>query len=462
MKRHVKWAVAHPSRWFHIAGLCCLIGGSQLRTIGAGTAEENWPNWRGPLANGTAPKAHPPLRWSETNHVKWKVKIPGRGTASPIIWDNQVFLQTAIPTGRKPDMPVESKDVGIAPTNASAGGPPRGAQPNELYQFVLLCLDRQTGKTLWSRAVREELPHEGHHPDHGFASYSTVTDGDRLYAWFGSRGLYCFDLDGNLKWQKDLGRFQIKNAFGEGGSPALYQDKLVIKCDHEGEDFIVVLDKASGRELWRQTRDEDTSWSSPLVVQRGTQIEIVTTASRKIRSYDWATGKLLWECGGLTANVIPSPVFDGERVYVTSGFRGNAMLALQLGRSGDLTGTDGIAWKLSKNTPYVPSPLLYNGRLYFFSGNNGILSVVEASTGKILLDGRKIDALSGVYASPVAADGRVYLTGRNGSVVVIKESDPETIIHTNHLQDGFDASPALAGDDLFLRGREYFYCLSGQ
>jgi outer membrane protein assembly factor BamB len=336
----------------------------------------------------------------------------------------------------------------------------RAAAPKEAYQFALLCLDRQNGRTLWQKVAREELPHEGHHPEHGFASHSPVTDGQRVFAYFGSRGVHCYDLQGNLNWSKDLGRMRTKNSFGEGSSPALLGQTLVVNWDHEGEDFVVALDAATGQELWRQPRDEETSWATPLIVQHDGQAQVVTSATRKIRSYDLATGRLLWECAGMTANVIPTPVSADGVVYATSGFRGNALLAIRLGRTGDLSGTDAIVWSLNKATPYVPSPLLYEDRLYFFSGNNAVLTCCDAKTGRVLIDAEKLAELQGVYASPVAAAGRVYLVGRNGGTLVLKRSDQLEVLATNRLGDQFDASPAIAGKDLFVRGRENLYCLA--
>jgi outer membrane protein assembly factor BamB len=414
-------------------------------------SEQYWPQWRGPLSSGVSPTATPPTTWSETSNVRWKVKVPGSGTATPIIWGDRIFIQTAVPTGKK------AASAGGAALAALQGN--LSVNPMEAFRFSLLCLDRKSGKTVWEKVAREEVPHEGHHPDHGFSSYSPVTDGQHVWASFGSRGLYCYDLAGNLKWSKDLGRMQTKMGFGEGTSPVLAGDLIIVKWDHEGQDFIVALDKATGAERWRQARDEPTSWSTPLVVQHGGQSQVVTTATNRVRSYDLATGKLLWEGPGLTANAIPSPVAAEDMVYATSGFRGNALLAIRLGRTGDLTGTDAIVWSHNRSTPYVPSPLLSGDRLYFFASNQGILSCYDRKTGKPLIDAARIEGLQGVYASPVAAAGKVYLVGRNGVTVVIKDADTLQVLATNKLEDGFDASPALAGSELFLRGRAFLYCI---
>jgi len=253
---------------------------------------------------------------------------------------------------------------------------------------------------------------------------------------------------------------RIANGFGEGSSPALYKNTLIVNWDHEGDSFIVALDKSTGKTLWKNGRDERTSWSTPLVVEHGGKPRVVTDATSRIRSYDLATGKLIWECAGLTRNVIPSPVSGDGMLYAMSGFQGNALLAIHLGRTGDLTGTDAIAWSLKKSTPYVPSPLLYGDRLYFLAGNNGILSCFDTRVGKAPIDAERIDSLQGVYASPVGASGRVYLTGRNGVTVVIKQSDKLEKLATNQLDEKFDASPAAVGKDLFLRGHAYLYCIA--
>jgi outer membrane protein assembly factor BamB len=412
------------------------------------------------------------VTWSETKNIKWKVKIPGNGTATPIIWNNQVFIQSAIKSPKKAEAalarPFATVAAAVAPQDAPPARPrrpggPRGGmrpeKPTESYQFALVCLDRETGRTLWQKIAREEVPHEGHHPDHGFSSHSPITDGTNVYAYFGSRGLHCYDLKGNLKWEKDLGRMRTKNGFGEGSSPALSGNTIVVNWDHEGDDFIVAFDKETGRELWRQPREEETSWATPLIVVVNGGTQVVTSATKKIRSYDLASGKLLWECGGMSANVIPTPVAKDGLVYPISGFRSYALLAIRLDRTGDLTGTDAIAWQVNKSTPYVPSPLLYGERLYFLSSNSGILSCFDAKSGRCLMDAERIEGLPGVYASPVGAADRVYIIGRNGTSVVIKDSDKLEVLSTNRLDEKFDASPAIAGNELFLRGHEHLYCI---
>jgi outer membrane protein assembly factor BamB len=445
-------------------------------TVAATVANENWPQWRGPLQNGVAPSANPPTAWSETNSVKWKVKIPGSGHATPIIWDNRVLIQTAIPTGKKveakPTEPAEQPPAvqpeagGVPPRKGPGAGKGRGGfgggpKPTEVYQFAVLCLDRQTGKVLWQQVAREEVPHEGYRQNEGsFASSSGLTDGKHVIAYFGSRGLYCYDLDGKLQWEQDLGKMRMAMGFGEGSSPALYRDTLLVNRDNEDNSFIIALDKNTGKTLWKKPREERTSWSTPLIIERDGKAQAVVTATGKIRSYDLASGEIVWECAGLTRNVIPCPVADAGMVYCMSGFQGNALLAIRLGRTGDLTGSDASAWTHNQSTPYVPSPLLYNGKLYFFANNNGVLTCLDTKSGDPLFAAQKLEDLAGVYASPLGAAGRVYLAGRNGVTVVLKQSDKLEVLATNRLDEKFDASPAAVGKDLFLRGREYLYCIT--
>jgi outer membrane protein assembly factor BamB len=287
-----------------------------------------------------------------------------------------------------------------------------------------------------------------------------VTDGKILCAFFGSRGLHCYDFEGNLKWERDFGKMRTRNAFGEGASPALYGDTIVIYWDHEGADFITAMDKNTGKELWRQPRDEATGWSTPLIVDYKGQRQVIVNATRKVRSYDLATGKQIWECGGQTANAIPAPVASADVIYVTSGFRGSALQAIKLGRTGDLTGTDAILWSHGKDTPYVPSPLLVNNFLYVVAGNNAILSCFDAVTGQPEFEHERLEGIYSIYASPVAARGHVFVLSREGVCLVLKEGAKPDILASNKLDDQTDASMALAGKEVFVRGHHNLYCIA--
>lgn len=527
MRSHAHWPtfICRHFRWLAVVLAWSFVAtawGDAAAADSAANPQENWPQWRGPFGTGESTTATPPTEWSETKNIKWKVKIPGNGSSTPIVWGDQIFIQTAIPTGKKVDAgdqgdkkdatentavdaaeekteakqdepksesPAEGRDADGNRGDSNRGdgdrgrgadrGPGRGRgpggfggrgfgrggfggmvaeAPNQLYQFVLMCIDRNTGKTRWEKVACEALPHESHHRDHGFASYSPVTDGTCIIVFFGSRGLYCYDMEGNLKWQKDLGKMRTRMSFGEGSSPALFGNTVVINWDHEGDDFIVAFDKETGDELWRKARDEDTSWSTPLVVEHDGKHQVITSA-RKVRSYDLRTGDLLWECTGMTTNPIPSPVYLDGIVYATSGFRGSALLAIKLGHEGNLTDTEAILWKLDRDTPYVPSPLLYDGKLYFFKSNNAILSCYNAKTGEAVFGPERVQGMQNVYASPVAAGGKIYLVDRDGAAVVIDRGDKLNILATNQLDDRIDASPAAVGKQLFLRGKANLYCI---
>lgn len=436
----------------------------------------NWPSFRGPLSTGVAPKANPPVTWDEIHNIRWKVAVPGSGNASPIVWGDQVFILTAVPTGKKVEVKPAPAEVRPAPaatsTNPPAGGGAgRGGgaggggriqveQPDEEQRFTVIAYDRATGKVRWEREARTELPHEGHHKDHGYASASPVTDGEVLIAYFGSRGLYAFDLKGTPLWKKDLGHLKTRNSFGEGSSPALHGNTVVVVLDHEGDDFIVAFDKETGKELWRKAREESTNWTTPLVVDFESGSQVIVNSGNKVRSYDLSDGSPIWEAGGQTQNAVPTPVPGHGRVYVMSGWRGGALQAITLGRKGDLTGTDAIAWSHNKNTPYVPSPLLVGDRLYFFANNNAQLSVFDAREGKPLVDAERLDGIFGVYSSPTSAADRVYVVGRNGAVWVLKDGPVLEVLAKNKLDDGFDATPALVGNELFLRGKENLYAIA--
>jgi outer membrane protein assembly factor BamB len=419
----------------------------------------NWPQWRGPLATGVAPHAQPPTRWSETENVRWKIPVPGRGTATPIVWENRVYVLTAVPVGPTPGIESPAKPAESGP--GGRGGPAgMTVSADQEQRWALLALDRASGKVVWEHTAREQRPHAGHHRDHGYASASPVTDGTVLIAHFGSYGTYAYDLSGRLLWEKDLGDMSTRNSFGEGSSPALHGDYVVVLWDHEGDDFVAALNKRTGAELWRQRRDEPTGWSTPVIVEHAGQAQVVVNGTNKVRAYDLGTGRLLWECSGQTQNAIPTPVVGEGVVYVTSGFRGNMVQAIRLGASGELSNTNGIIWARTRHTPYVPSPLLYDGLLYLFSGNNAMLSVLQANSGNLLIEAERIEGMQGVYASPVGAAGRVYLVGRDGSTVVLTKAAQLEVLARNKLDDGFDASPALAGADIFLRGRAHLYCLA--
>ena len=428
--------------------------------------EKNWHHWRGPHVTGAAVNANPPTTWSETENIRWKVRIPGMGHATPIIWEDKIYIQTAI-KGEKPEVKEEAEEEESTDFNPFSGflnqeqGRGRGNDRNAVpYKFNIIALNRSNGDVLWEKTLREVVPHEGIHNTASFASNSPVTDGEHIYAYFGSRGLYCLDMQGNLKWEKDIGQMRKRNTFGEGSCPIIHGNTIVIVQDHEGPSFIVALDKRTGDELWKMNRDERTTWTSPIVVEHGGKAQVIVSATNRSRSYDLETGEVLWECGGMTGNVIPTPIAADGFVYLISGFRGAALQAVNLANAvGDITGSEeAIIWEHDRNTPYVPSPLLHGDILYFLNRDN-IISAIDSKTGVVLYGPNRLDGIRGLYASMVGAADRVYVASRNGAVAVIQHGPEFQILATNTLEDSFNASPAIVGSELYLRGTEYLYCI---
>lgn len=443
------------------------------------TQGANWPQWRGPELTGVAPGANPPSAWSETKNIQWKYDIPGIGGSTPIIWGDKVFIQTAVDTqvaGTPPDVG-QGGGGGARPGGARPGGQggpggrrPRGrggrggggggGAPTTVHNFDIICLDRNSGDVLWQATAQSEVPHEGHRSDHSFASHSPVTDGEHIYVWFGSRGLHCFTLDGKKVWSRDLMKMRTRNAFGEASSPAIHGDTIVVNCDQEGQSEIFAIDKKTGKTIWSQKRDESTTWVTPLILEVGGKAQVIVSATRKTRAYDLASGDIVWECGGQTTNVIPTPVAGFGKVYATSGYQGNSLQAIELGHTGDLTGSDAVKMLATRDTPYVPSPLLYGENLYILSKNDGVISSYNAQTGAAMMPRTRLPGMTGVYASPVGAAGRVYLPGRYGKVIVFKDGASLEVVATNELDDEFNASPAIVDDQVFLRGKNSLYCIS--
>jgi outer membrane protein assembly factor BamB len=427
------------------------------------SSEENWGQWRGPSGTGVSPDGAPPVEWSEEKNIRWKRELPGDGSSSPIVWGDRVYVLTSLKTD----------EVGAQKEKPKAGGSDRprgrrgrgfggfGRKPKNIHDFVVLAIDRKTGKTVWSKSMCKALPHEGTHSTGTFASNSPICDGKNIYAYFGSRGLYCLDMKGEMQWHRDLGDMQKVMAFGEGSSPVLHGDTIVVNWDHQGSSFIVALDKKTGKNRWKIDRDESSSWATPLVVDLEGKSQVIVPGSKFSRGYNLSNGELIWKCSGLTRNTIPSPVFSNGVVYLMSGFRGNSLQAIRLrDAKGDITKKDAIVWTHNKGTPYVPSPLLYGDALYFLSGNRGLLSCFDVKTGKPHYEPQHLDAVRNVYASPVGAHDRVYIPGRSGNTLVIKRGPKYEVLAHNKLDDGFDASPAIAGSEIYLRGRKNLYCIA--
>ena len=403
------------------------------QAAGAEARSQGWPWWRGPLGNGVSPDGDPPLRWNERENVRFKLAIDGDGLATPVVWGDRIYV-----------------------LSARALDGPKGAQ-----RFQVTAYDRHDGSVAWRRVAVERVPHEGHHEESGWATASPVMDGERLYAHFGSAGTFAYTLDGELVWKVDLGDMTTRLGYGEGSSPALWGDTLVVNWDHEGASFVVALDARTGQERWRKDRPgELTSWSTPLIHEHEGRVQVIVAAGGRTRGYDIRTGEVIWSLSGLGMNAIPTPVLDAGILYLASGKMDSPrMLAVDLrGAKGDLDGSGAVRWSLKKDTPYVSTPLLYRGQLYFFKHVQSILTSVDAATGETRFSERL--NLGSVFASPVAAAGRIYLLGRQGKSLVLAPGPKLEILAENQLDDGFDASPVVVGGDLYLRGRRFLYAVA--
>jgi outer membrane protein assembly factor BamB len=412
-------------------------------------ALNQWGQWRGPLATGAAPRADPPVEWSEEKNVRWKTEIPGLGHSSPIVWGDRVYVTTAIPHGAIERAAAEHDD-----------GAHHNVPANRRQRFDLLAIDRGSGEIVWQKTLADAQPHEGTHQTGSWASASPVTDGKRLFVSFGSRGLFALNMKGKQLWQRDLGDMRTYHGHGEGSSPALWGETLVVNWDHQGDSFVVALNTADGKERWRQPRDEITSWSSPLIVEHDGKAQVVIAATGRVRGYDIADGRVIWECAGLSRNVVATPVAGDGLVFVANSYDSQAMLAIRLSAArGEIAGTEAVVWKLDRFTPYVPSPVLAADALCFLRHLQGVLTCVDPESGEPVHGPRRLSGLGQIFASPVLAAGRLYIADRNGTVQVLRAGGDYAVLATNHLDDSFSASPAVAGPNLYLRGERHLYAL---
>ncbi len=459
--------------------------------VAAEASDADWANWRGPNFNGTSASATPPVKWGDDENVKWKVPISGKGSSSPIIWGEKLFVLTAVPVETEaaqeeadaedteaeeaPQRREESADRPRRGPGGFPGGPGRGrggprgrggfgrgAAPTTPMDFTVLCLDKATGKQIWSAVAVQEVPHESGHNTNTFASSSAVTNGEILVAFFGSRGIFCYSMDGQLLWKRDLGKQQTRNAFGEGSTPALYKNTVIIPWDHEGESFVLALSATTGEELWKVDRDEATSWATPVVTQHNGTTQVILNGSTRVRSYDVATGDLIWECGGQATNPIATPIIYNGNAICMTGYRGYAVYSISLDAKGDVTDNDKlIAWSRSDVGPYIASATLMNDRLYVTKSRDGVLYCLDAKTGETIYGPERLPEMSTLYSSLVGADGKVYVSDRDGTTVVLEDGPEFKVLAVNQLPEGIDASIALSGNQLFLRSEGHLYCIEG-
>ncbi|MFC2086342.1 PQQ-binding-like beta-propeller repeat protein [Bacteroidota bacterium] len=421
---------------------------------------QDWPNWRGPNVDGVSLNGSPPTEWSETKNIKWKTPIPGKGVGTPVVWGDQIFITTAIELDQKATEEAIKRLKKTHPTFVKVLG--MSGTTENILQFVVYSINRKSGEVIWKKVAREQFPHEGMNDQGSWASASCVTDGEHMIASFGSYGIYCFDMSGKLIWEKDLGDMHVVNSFGEGSSPFIYKDKLAIVWDHMGPSKMFVLNKNTGEEIWQKDREELGTWVSPIIVEVNGKAQIIVPGDFKSIAYDLVDGNIIWELAGLGDGPISCPVYDGERAFLMSGYgKIKIVQAVNLKTAkGNIENTESVVWTNEKNTSYVPSPLLKNGKLYYLKASRAQISCVDAKTGEIYYEALKPEGLGGAYASPVSANGNIYILDRKGNSAVIKEGPEFEVIATNKLDDNFDASPAIVGNDLLLRGFKSLYCIS--
>ncbi len=431
-------------------------------TLTPAWAGDRWPSFRGAHAAGVAQNQNLPDRWSAESGegVLWKRPIPGLAHASPIVWDDKVFTATA------------AKDGDPSYFREGLYGDGTTAEDlKEKHKWSLYCLDRKTGKVLWQRVAREGLPRSGRHIKATHANCSPAADGKRVIAFFGSEGLYAYDMDGNPLWSRDLGELDLGayNApdykWGYSSSPILYQDKVFVQCDTLKEDFIMALDAKDGKTLWRTARDELPSWSTPTIYPGEKRAVLLTNAPNWIMGHDPQTGKELWRLGGSSKITAPTPIFDKDLIVIASGRRPvKPIFALRAGANGDITLPEGetaseaVVWSSRGRGPYMPTPLIYGDYLYTLN-NNGVFDCYELQTGKEVYRQRVQHGGSGFSASPVAADGKIYLSSEDGDIFVIAAGPAYKQVAVNDLGELLMATPAIAGGAMFVRGRNHLFAI---
>jgi outer membrane protein assembly factor BamB len=439
----------------------CLIALSLLAPSSSGFTFNisNWSQWRGPEGTGLSNETGLPIEWGAGKNIKWSAAIPGQGHSSPIVWGNKVFLTTDI----------EGETVaGAKAVEHKLGGKvfvhPDSVGANRKHTFKLLCFDRGTGKALWEQTAYQGTVYDDRHRKGSYAAPTPATDGDRVYAWFGGEGdgLYCYDSDGKLIWKTAVGK--IANiGMGPGSSPVIFENVVILQCDEdEGKSsFIVALDKKTGKEVWKASRKVQASWSTPLIVKTSQRVELITSGNEWVISYDPKTGKELWQAKGHGSNAIPTPLAGHGMVFVYAGFPAKKTMAIKLGGTGDISDSSNIIWQYEKGTAYVPSSILYGDYIYLMT-DRGILTCLDAKTGKTVYEGGRIPVPASFTASPVAFDGKILLTSEDGDTYVIKAGPKYEVLATNSVGEPVYASPAISDGMIFIRGEKNLYCIGSK
>lgn len=404
---------------------------------------QNWPQWRGPDANGVSPETGLPLRWGPAENIAWKVRLPGRGMSTPIIWGDRIFVTSQIGSGI-----VEVRSARYEGPVRSDDGP---------VTFVLQCFRRQDGKRLWEQRIPAEKPLPPVHAFHNLSTPSPVTDGERVYAWFGTGQLFALTLDGQVVWKRNLGKeySPFRLLWGHGSSPVLYRDYLILLCDHDPAAYLLALDRRTGKEVWKAERGSGLrSYSTPFLVAVGDRHELIVNSNPRIDAYDPETGRLLWYADGDCRVPIPVSVSAGGILYASRGYNSGPYMAIRPGGKGDVSQTS-VLWRVPTGAPYVSSLLYYQDLLYMAT-EVGIVRCIDPKTGQTLWTQR----IGGNFsASPVGADGKVYLLNEEGETVVLEARPECVVLARNALNEECRASPAVARGQIFIRSDEHLYCI---
>jgi len=435
-----------------LAGMCLLCVTSP--TIAANLSA-NWPQFRGLGALGVADNPSLPDHWGTNENVAWKIEVPGRGWSSPIVWGERVFVTTVVSAGE-----VEPAKKGLY------FGGERKEVPKAEHHWLVLCFDLKSGRELWRQEAHRGTPANPHHVKNTYASETPVTDGERVYAYFGNVGLFCYDLKGQKLWSTNWPPAKMRYGWGAATSPVLYDGRVFMVNDNDEQSFAVALDAKTGRQLWRVERDEKSNWATPYIWRNEQRTELITSGTKRVRSYD-LDGKLIWEFGGMSSIVIPTPSSTPGLLYVCSGYVGDKVrpvFAVKPGASDDITLKPGetnnqfIAWYQPTAAPYNPSPLLYRDYFYVLF-DFGFLSCHDARTGRPVYDKQRIRTdTTSFTASPWAANGKIYALSEDGDTFVFQAGAEYKLLHKNSLDEMCMATPAIAGDRLLIRTLTKLYC----
>ncbi|HEY2414634.1 MAG TPA: PQQ-binding-like beta-propeller repeat protein [Pirellulaceae bacterium] len=435
-------------------------------SIAAPASAQNWPQFRGPNTDGIASDAVHPEKWSPEENLAWKTPIPGIGWSQPVVWGDKIFLTTAVSENAKRPKPGDWSPGDAGMLTAIFGNYRK--PPATKYQWLVLCLDRANGKILWQQTAHEGNPPIPIHAQNTYATETPATDGERLIAYFGMVGAYCYDLDGKLLWLKDLGNYPTQMDWGTGSSPIIHGDLVFIQCDNDKSSFLIALNKKTGDEVWRVTRDERSNWCTPLIWKNDSRTELIVGGGTKMRSYDPTTGKLLWEMAA-SGRSATSPVATSKLLFVDSGDRltgqRGILAAIKPGGTGDisLAGSDAtsdfVAWSVNFNGHPVASPIVVNDCLFLLTQSTYVVTCFDANTGKQHYR-QRLPGAAGLTASPWAIGGKIFCLDQSGQTFILAAEPNYKLLGTNKLADEmFWASPAPSGDSLFLRGLDHLYCI---